>query len=64
MDVGPWASEKLDCLGKYLEAYTTILGRQQFRGYFYIDAFAGPGSLKAASSGSGRLGTARAAGGG
>lgn len=46
MDVGPWASEKLDCLRKYLEAYTTILSRQQFRGYFYIDAFAGPGSLK------------------
>ena len=44
MDVGPWAREKLDCLGNYLEAYTTILRRQRFRGYFY-DAFAGPGSL-------------------
>ncbi|MYE14433.1 MAG: 23S rRNA (adenine(2030)-N(6))-methyltransferase RlmJ [Gammaproteobacteria bacterium] len=46
MDVGPWAREKLDCLGNYLEAYTTILRRQRFRGYFYVDAFAGPGSLK------------------
>ena len=46
MDVGPWAREKLDCLRKYLSAYTTILKDQKFRGYFYIDAFAGPGSLK------------------
>ncbi|MYE81849.1 MAG: three-Cys-motif partner protein TcmP [Gammaproteobacteria bacterium] len=46
MDVWPWAREKLDCLRKYLEAYTTILSRRHFRGYFYIDAFAGPGSLK------------------
>ncbi len=46
MDVGPWATEKLECLRKYLQAYTRILGNQQFRGYFYIDAFAGPGSLK------------------
>ena len=46
MDVGPWAREKLACLGKYLQAYTTILRKQKFKGYFYIDAFAGPGSLK------------------
>ena len=46
MDVGPWAKEKLRCLSKYLNAYTTILRRQQFKGYFYIDAFAGPGTLK------------------
>lgn len=46
MDVGHWAEEKLDCLRKYLEAYTTILKNQNFRGYFYIDAFAGPGLLK------------------
>ena len=46
MDVGPWAAEKLECLRKYLQAYTRILGNQQFRGYSYIDAFAGPGSLK------------------
>lgn len=46
MDVGPWAEEKLDCIRKYLSAYTTILKDARFSGYFYIDAFAGPGSLK------------------
>ena len=47
MDVGPWAREKLECLGKYLAAYTIILRKQHWlKGYFYIDAFAGPGSLK------------------
>lgn len=45
MAVGPWAEEKLDCLHKYLSAYTTILRNQEFKGYFYIDAFAGPGLL-------------------
>ena len=46
MDVGPWAKEKLECLRKYLSAYTTILRRRGFKGYFYVDAFAGPGSLR------------------
>lgn len=46
MPVGPWAQEKLDCLRKYLSAYTTILSRQRFKGYFYVDAFAGPGTLR------------------
>ena len=46
MEVGPWAREKLNCLRKYLHAYTTILRKQRFKGYFYIDAFAGSGSLK------------------
>ncbi len=46
MDVGPWAKEKLACLEKYLQAYTKILRKQKFKGYFYVDAFAGPGSLK------------------
>ncbi len=46
MEVGPWAREKLTCLGKYLSAYTTILRKQRFKGYFYIDAFAGPSRLK------------------
>ena len=46
MEVGPWAKEKLECLRKYLNAYTAILSKQNFRGYFYIDAFAGPGTLK------------------
>ena len=43
--VGPWAAEKLECLRKYLSAYTTIMRKQTdwCRGYFYIDAFAGAG---------------------
>ncbi len=45
-DVGPWATEQLECLRKYLHAYTTILSKQRFEGYFYIDAFAGPGTLR------------------
>jgi len=44
--VGPWAVEKLECLRKYLNAYTTILSQQHFEGYFYLDAFAGPGNLR------------------
>ena len=46
MDVGEWATEKLTCLCKYLSAYTTILRTKHYRGYFYVDAFAGPGSLR------------------
>ncbi|MCA9094231.1 MAG: three-Cys-motif partner protein TcmP [Planctomycetaceae bacterium] len=42
--VGPWARDKLDRLGKYLTAYTTIMKDQDWcQGYHYIDAFAGPG---------------------
>lgn len=42
--LGPWAREKLDCLQKYLQAYTTILKNQSWcKGYLYIDAFAGAG---------------------
>ena len=46
--VGPWAAEKLTCLEKYLSAYTTILRNNTAwcRGYFYVDAFAGPGRSK------------------
>jgi three-Cys-motif partner protein len=44
-EVGPWARQKLDALGKYLHAYTTILRKQTWLdGYVYVDAFAGPGS--------------------
>lgn len=46
LDVGSWAKEKLRCLSKYLNAYTTILRKRSFKGYFYVDAFAGPGTLK------------------
>jgi len=42
--VGPWAKDKLDRLGKYLHAYTTIMkGQRWCEGFHYIDAFAGPG---------------------
>lgn len=45
-EVGPWAEEKLKCLGDYLAAYTTILRKQKFKGFVYIDAFAGTGTAK------------------
>lgn len=50
--VGPWAREKLSYLEKYLRAYTTILRKQKFKGYFYIDGFAGGGQapLRSAST--------------
>ena len=43
--VGPWAKDKLDRLNKYLSAYTTVMKEQSdwCQGYYYIDAFAGPG---------------------
>ena len=43
-EVGPWARDKLERLRKYLNAYTTIMRKQQWcQGYVYVDAFAGPG---------------------
>lgn len=39
---GDWTEQKLDCVSKYLHAYTTIMNKQQFH-YAYIDAFAGTG---------------------
>lgn len=49
--VGPWAKDKLLCLEKYLNAYTTILSKQNFR-YYFVDAFAGSGRAKKRSYGS------------
>ena len=47
MVVDPWVQEKLEYLRKYLHAYTSILSKQPWlKGYFYIDAFSGPGMLK------------------
>ena len=40
--VGPWAKDKLDKLGRYLEYYTTVLKNQKWR-TIYVDAFAGGG---------------------
>lgn len=39
---GDWTQQKLECVRKYLHAYTTIMSKQQFR-FAYIDAFAGTG---------------------
>jgi three-Cys-motif partner protein len=42
--VGQWAKDKLDRLGRYLHEYTKIMRKQRWcDGYYYIDAFAGPG---------------------
>jgi three-Cys-motif partner protein len=45
--VGKWAQDKLDRLRKYLAAYATILSKQvangRFKGFYFVDAFAGPG---------------------
>jgi three-Cys-motif partner protein len=54
--VGPWAKEKLDALGQYLNFYTTVLKKQGhwLHGTLYVDAFAGPGlsSIRAKSKAS------------
>ncbi len=39
---GNWTEQKLICVAKYLQAYTTIMNNQQFN-FAYIDAFAGTG---------------------
>ena len=39
---GKWTDEKLEVVGKYLKAYTTIMSKRDFR-VGYIDAFAGTG---------------------
>ena len=43
--VGEWAKDKLDRLGRYLHECTKIMRKQSrwCEGYYYIDAFAGPG---------------------
>lgn len=42
--VGPWAADKLQRLGKYLAAYTTIMANQKWAdGFIFVDAFAGAG---------------------
>jgi three-Cys-motif partner protein len=42
-EVGPWAADKLARLRAYLQAYTTILNKYQYR-FVYVDALAGAGS--------------------
>lgn len=44
VSVGPWAREKLQALGAYLEYYNTVLMNQHWcRGTIFIDGFAGAG---------------------
>ncbi|HUX22651.1 MAG TPA: three-Cys-motif partner protein TcmP [Spirochaetia bacterium] len=42
--IGKWSEEKLQLLGKYLNAFVTVLKKQPWcQGYEYIDGFAGTG---------------------
>ena len=43
---GNWTEQKLECVRKYLHAYTTIMSNYQFH-FSYIDAFAGTGYREA-----------------
>ena len=42
---GGWTEQKLDCVSKYLNAYTKIMNNQDFN-FAYVDAFAGTGYRK------------------
>jgi three-Cys-motif partner protein len=46
--VGPWAREKLDALGAYLDFYTKVLKNQQgwCKSTTFVDAFAGAGTAR------------------
>ncbi len=46
--VGPWARDKLDSLGQYLDFFTKVLKNQRHwcKGTIYVDAFAGAGRSK------------------
>jgi len=51
---GFWTEQKLDVIGKYLKAYTTIFNRNLRGRYYsisYVDAFAGTGSIQKRRSG-------------
>ena len=50
---GAWTQEKLDILEAYLDAYTTALKNQRFN-LWYVDAFAGSGSIAALDEEAGR----------
>lgn len=50
---GPWTEEKLEILEAYLDAYTTALKNQRFN-LWYVDAFAGSGSIAALDDEAGR----------
>ena len=52
--VGPWAKEKLDCLEKYLDAYTKVFLKQSWwcKKTVFVDAFAGAGRARIRNSSS------------
>lgn len=56
--VGPWAREKLDALGAYLDYYTKVLKKQRhwLKGTIYVDAFAGPGTSRVRTKPTSRIG--------
>jgi three-Cys-motif partner protein len=45
-EIGYWTEVKLEILKKYAPAYTAIMSKQNFKGFYYIDAFAGFGIHK------------------
>ena len=56
--VGPWAQDKLDSLGQYLDFFTKVLKNQRHwcKGTIYVDAFAGSGRSKVRTKASDPLG--------
>jgi hypothetical protein len=38
-----YSEVKLDIISKYASAYSAIMNKQKYRGYVYVDAFAGSG---------------------
>lgn len=54
VSVGPWAKEKLDALGQYLNFYTTALSKHHWLTTIFVDAFAGPGLSVVRSKAKGR----------
>ncbi len=57
-DIGPWTELKLECIRKYLSAYSNILNSAGFREYYFIDAFAGSGYCKTRKTRETRRGSA------
>ena len=43
---GDWTVKKLEILGKYLDAYTSVFKNQTHLKLLYIDAFAGSGEIR------------------
>ena len=48
---GDWTVKKLEILGKYLDAYTSVFKNQTYLKLLYIDAFAGSGGIRLGQEG-------------